>query len=216
MTLIATAPLDGWLHEATRHLSHDSAAQVRAEIHDHYESAHEAALDGGATPEDADRSALIALGDPRSANCQYRKVLLTTAEARLLRTGSWEARAICSHTWIKVCLLAMPATALWSSAALFLKGSNEIALTLLVGGLTLLLAVGVPFLPIYTPERARVFRRLKWVMLAATFAVVFGKNALDWSWLLVSSVWPLFWIEWTRESIRRKLRVENWPKHLYL
>lgn len=208
--------LDTWLNQATRHLSQDSAAQVRAEIQEHYESAREAAISSGATADEADRKAVAALGDPKTANCQYRRVLLTSSEAKLLREGQWEAQTICSRPWLKWLLLAMPAVALWASAALFLTGKNELARTLLVGGLTLLVAFGAPFLPIYTPARARIFRRVKYVLLAATFALVFGKHALDWSWLLASSVWPLFWIEWTRTSIRRKLPVSRWPRHLYL
>ena len=36
--------LESWLQQATRHLSAESAAQVRTEIREHYESAREAAL----------------------------------------------------------------------------------------------------------------------------------------------------------------------------
>jgi hypothetical protein len=208
--------LETWLKQATRHLSKDSTAQVRAEIHEHYESAREVALSGGASSEEADRSAIVALGDAKTANCQYRNVMLTSAEAKLLREGQWEARAICARPWMKALLLALPAAALWTSAALFINGKTEIARTLLVGGLALLVAFGVPFLPIYTPARARIFRRAKYVLLIAMFALIFGRNVLDWSWLLACSVWPLFWIEWTRTSIRRKIPVARWPKHLYL
>ena len=215
-SLNSSLSLDRWLNRATRHLSKDSAAQVRAEIQEHYESAREAAMSSGAAAEEAERSAIAALGDAVTANCQYRCVLLTSAEARMLREGQWEAQTICSRLWLKGLLLAMPAAALWASAALFLTGKHELARTLLVGGVALLVVFGVPFLPIYTPARARIFRRVKYLLLLATFALVFGKHALDWSWLLASSVWPLFWIEWTRTSIRRKLPVARWPKHLYL
>ncbi len=208
--------LNDWLHQATRHLSKDSAAQVCAEIQEHYQSARETAINHGAIAEEADRSAVIALGDAKTANCQYRNVMLTSSEAKLLRESQWESRAVCSRPWLKWVLLAMPAAALWSSAALYITGKNELARTLLVGGVTLLLAFGAPFLPIYTPKRARIFRRAKYILLAATFALVFGKNVLDWSWLLACSVWPLFWIEWTRTSIRRKLPEARWPRHLYL
>jgi hypothetical protein len=83
--------LDGWLKQATRHLSRDSAAQVRTEIQEHYESALEAAMSGGASTEEADRLAVTALGDAKDANCKYRNVLLTSAEARMLREGNWDA-----------------------------------------------------------------------------------------------------------------------------
>ena len=208
--------LDRWLKQATAKLSSDSAAQVRAEIGEHYESARNAALVKGASAHEADRSAIAALGDARTANCQYRSVMLTSAEAKILRQSQRETKAICVRPWLKVLLLALPAAALWSSAALFLRGSNDLARILLAGGLTLLVAFGVPFLPIYTPARARIFRWTKYLMLAATFALVFGKDAMLWSWLLSCTVWPIFWIEWTRNSIRRKIPVANWPRHLYL
>ena len=86
--------LDSWLKQATRHLSKDSAVQVRTEIEEHYESAREAAISGGATIDGAHRLALTALGNAKTANCQYRHVLLTSAEARMLRDGEWEARVV--------------------------------------------------------------------------------------------------------------------------
>jgi len=46
--------------------------------------------------------------------------------------------------------------------------------------------------------------------------MAFGPDALKFSWLLIASSWPVVWVEWTRNSIRRKLPVARWPKHLYL
>ncbi len=182
--------LDTWLNRATRRLSAESAAQVRAEIAEHYEAALQAAMASGASFEEASRSSLAALGNAGTANCQYRRVLLTSAEASLLRQGEREAKSICSRPWIKVLLFGAPALALWTSAALFLRGSYEFARTLLACGVTMLIIFGVPFLPIYTASRARIFRWVKWATLAVTFTIVFGKHALDWSWLLACSVWP--------------------------
>jgi hypothetical protein len=62
--------LEQWLLDATKGLSAESAARVREEIQQHYDSAHEAGDD-----------ALAALGDPRVANRAYHKVLLTQQEA---------------------------------------------------------------------------------------------------------------------------------------
>src|ERR1700676_2324246 len=93
--------LDSWLKQATRQLSRDSAAQVRTEIQEHYESALEAAMSGGVSAEESDRLAVTALGDAKDANCKYRNVLLTSAEARILREGNWEARAVCSRPWLR-------------------------------------------------------------------------------------------------------------------
>jgi hypothetical protein len=70
-----TTPLDQWLFAATKGLSQESAAQVRAEIQEHYDSSREA---GGAAAD-----IMRALGDPRTANRAYRKVLLTEQEAMM-------------------------------------------------------------------------------------------------------------------------------------
>ena len=71
-------------------------------------------------------------------------------------------------------------------------------------------------LPIYTPARARVFRRVKWIVIAGALALVYGQEAYNWSWLVISCLGPIAWTEWTRASIRRKLPIAAWPKHLYL
>jgi hypothetical protein len=204
--------LDSWLKQATRNLSRDSVAQVRTEIQDHYESARETAIGRGATADEADRLAVTALGDAKAANCQYRKVLLTSAEARMLRESNWEARAVCSRSWLKWLLPATPVVALLAATALFLTGEIAVARVLFVAGTGMALMFVAPFLPVYTPSRARVFRFVKWVALIGTLLLAFGPDALKWSWLLIS----LAWIEWTRVSIRRKLRVAEWPKQLYL
>jgi hypothetical protein len=208
--------LDSWLKQATRHLSKDSIAQVRTEILEHYELAREAALTGGATTVEADQLALANLGDAKTANCEYRKVLLTSSEARILREGNWEARAVCSRPWLKWLLLAMPAAALFAAAALFLTGATAFAWTLLAAGIGIGFLFAAPFLAVYTPARGRIFRRAKWVVLLAIPLLAFGPDALKWSWLLFSCLWPMFWIERTRVSIRRKLPVERWPRQLYL
>jgi hypothetical protein len=211
-----TTELETWLKQATRHLSRDSAGQVRTEIQEHYESALEAAMSGGSTSDEANRLAVTALGNAKAANRQYRNVLLTSAEARLLREGNWEARAICSRPWLKWLLLAMPVAALIAAAALFLAGAIDVARVLLVGGIGMGLLFTVPFLPIYTPSRGRVFRFVKWFVLIGMLGLAFGPDALKWSWLLISCLWLVARIEWTRVSIRRKLPVAEWPKQLYL
>jgi hypothetical protein len=90
------AELESWLKQATRCLSKDSATQVRIEIREHYDSAREAAIRDGATAEEANRLAVTGPGNAKAANRKYRKVLLTSAEAKMLGEGNWEARAICS------------------------------------------------------------------------------------------------------------------------
>jgi len=208
--------LDRWLTQATKHLASDAVVQVRGEIREHYESAREAAINDGATPDQADQLALADLGDAKTANRQYRKVLLTTAEARLLREGNWESRAICSQRISRPLLLGAPVMAVFAAAVLFLTGVTEIARILLVGGMGLGVLSVALFLPIYTPSRSRIFRGVKWVVLTGMLVLAFGPDALKFSWLLIASLWPMFWVEWTRISIRRKLPVSRWPKHLYL
>jgi|SRR5271167_3767478 len=211
-----TAELETWLTQATRHLSRDAATQVRSEIQEHYDAAWENAIDSGASSDEADRLALAALGDGKAANRQYRKVLLTSAEARLLRKGNWEAGAVCSRTWLKWLLLAIPVAAFWAGIGLFLGGATAVARVLLVGGTGLTVLCGGPFLPVYTPSRSRIFRAVKFVMLGGMMVWAFWPMALQWSWLLFSCLWPTAWVEWTRMSIRRKLPVAKWPKQLYL
>jgi hypothetical protein len=208
--------LDSWLKLATRCLSADSVARVRTEIQEHYESAREAAMNGGASDSDADRVALAALGDAKVANRQYRSVLLTSAEAKMLQNGNREARAICSRPWLRWLLLAVCTGAFAGAAACFLTGGKTVVWALLVVGMGTGFLLAALVLPVYTPARARVFRGVKWVALTGALAMAFGPEALKLSWLLVSCLWPMVWIERTRASIRRKLPVGEWPKHLYL
>ena len=205
-----TMQLEIWLKRATRHLSRDAAAQVRREIGEHYDAALECATARGVSFEEADCLALAALGDARSANRQYRKVLLTSSEARLLRQGNWEARAVCSRRWV------LPVSVWLAAIGLYLAGSIVMARVLVVGGTAIGVIFFATFLPVYTPARGRVFRGVKWVMLAVILLLAFSPLTLRWSGLLFSCVWPVAWIEWTRASIRRKLPVEKWPKQLYL
>ena len=62
--------LDIWLQQATRRLAKDSAAQVRIEIREHYESAREVAMSDGANTLEADRRHWPRWGmrRPRTAN----------------------------------------------------------------------------------------------------------------------------------------------------
>lgn len=89
-----TSDLDRWLEQATRRLSKDSAVQVRTEIQEHYQSAREAAISGGASQDEANRMALIALGDAKTADKQYLRVLLTASESGTL-SKTWWLLALC-------------------------------------------------------------------------------------------------------------------------
>lgn len=208
--------LEIWLREATRGLAADSAALVRREIGEHYESAREAAIAGGSSAEEADRVAVRALGDAKTANCQYRQVLLTSAEVGMLRKGKWEARAICSRPWLKWLLIAVPVALVEAAATLYFHGRVGLARNLLLAGIGMSPLFAAMLLPINTPLRGRIFRYGKWVALTLAVVLLYGPEGLKWSWLLLAGFWPMARAEWTRASIRRKLPVSAWPRHLYL
>ena len=210
------AGLESWLKQATRHLSKDSATLVRSEICEHYDSAHEAAMAEVATAEQADQLALAALGDARTVNGHYRQVLLTSDEARLLRNGNSEARAFCSRRWIKWLGIVLSVGTFWTALTLFFLGSIEMSAAALAIFLMAGLLFVAPLLPVYTPSRSRIFRGVKYVFIVAALAMVFGRDALHMSWLLISCLWPIMWIEWRRASIRRKLPATAWPRQLFL
>jgi hypothetical protein len=207
------ATLETWLKQATRHLSATSAAQVRSEIQEHYESARDDALGARAASEDADRMALASLGDAATAGRQYRKVLLTASEDRLLREATWEARAICSRLRS---LLPIPAAALCVAIWFFSAGQTYLALILAVMAAGLGLLFVRPLLPINTPARARMYRGVRWTWLAAVMILAVWPDLLKQSWLLIALAWPIIWVEWTHSSVRRKLAVAQWPGPLYL
>jgi hypothetical protein len=205
--------LESWLKRATCGLSAASTAQVRREIQEHYESACEEAFSDGAGAEEADRAAVASLGDARTANRQYRKVLLTASEARLLRETRWEARAVCSRLrW----LFLIPAAVLCAGIWFFVAGQTTLGLTLLVGATGLGFLFASPFLPIYTRARGRVVRVARWAWVAAILVLAVWPDIRNLSWLLATCAWPLAWVEWKFFSLRRKLPVTEWPKQLYL
>jgi hypothetical protein len=221
--------LDSWLARATRQLSADSAAQVRAEIAQHFESSHEAAIASGKTADEADRAALAALGDAKDANCQYRHVLITRTEARMLRTSGREAQFFCATPFRKSLLVAVPVIAAICAAASyafatvtepFATHANSTAVLVarasLVAAILTALFFAVPLLPIYTPWRARIYRAAKWLAIATVVMIIFDGDRLYSTWLFLSCFWVIAYTEATRMSLRRKIPAANWPKHLYL
>lgn len=211
-----TNDLDLWLRQATRCLSADATQRVRSEVRDHVDSAYEAALLRGAAAEDAERTALEALGDARVANAQYRSVMLTSAEARVLRQTVSEARFICSRSWLKKLIPSLPGIGLLASALLMMRGSDSAAKTLLCGSLVMVAFLMTPYLPVYTPRRSRVIRWLRWALLVAVFAYGLMPEGVRWSWLFFPALWPLVHTERLRASIRKKMPVADWPRSLYL
>src|SRR5215475_11995878 len=123
--------LEVWLKQATCRLSADAVLQVQREIEEHYDAAREEALSAGSDPVDAGRAALAALGDAAVANRQYRKVMLTAAEAKVLRQAKWESRAVCR--WLRW-LFLVPVAGL-SAGSWFLAdgGDGWLGAMLLIG-----------------------------------------------------------------------------------
>jgi hypothetical protein len=228
--------LDAWLARATRQLSSDSAAQVRAEIAQHFESAREDAIRTGATADDADRSAVSALGDPRAANCQYREALITHSEAKLLRSSACEARffsstplrkrllaivpavaAVCAATAYGIATVTAPFAIPFAASASANATATFVARIAIVAAILTAVVFAVPLLPIYTPARARLYRAVKWLTVIALSISFFDPgHRLEWSWLVLNCFSFVAWIEVKRMSLRRKIPAPNWPKHLYL
>jgi hypothetical protein len=206
------ATLETWLRQVTCRLSAESSEQVRSEIQDHFDSAREEALAAGVAPDEAVRTALESLGNPRAANLKYRKVMLTRAEAALLRESGWEARAVCRYRSLIVIPLTMVAAGV---ALLASRPDSYLGLVLTIGGAGMSLLFGAPMLPINTPTRARVFRILRWVWYVAIFAVACWPTILRQMWFIVAIGWPIMWVEMTMASIRRKLPTSQWPRQLY-
>lgn len=195
------APLSAWLVTATRRLSADSAARVRAEIREHFTSAREAALAAGDAPDDATATALQALGDAAAVNREYRRTLLTACEARRLRKleRSWPPRP--------VFLIAVAVIV----AAFLIPGFRRGDLQAIAFGVgAVILALAALTLPVYTPARSRVFRWLRWAWLAGLLVTFRHPENM----LILAAVWVS--IDWERIALRRKLPADRWPKALHL
>jgi hypothetical protein len=189
---------------------------VRREIEEHFEAARETALRDGSDEREAELAAVRTLGDPRIANRQYRKVLLTKSESSILRESNFEARMICSRKWLKWTMLSAPGTLLLLSAIFLAIHQAALARGVLVTGALMAVLLTAPFLPIYTAKRGRIFRAIKWVVMIGSVVLLFGRDGLNWSWLISCSFFPMLYSEWKRITIRRKLPIGQWPKQLYL
>lgn len=208
--------LDSWLKQAVRGLSRDSAETVWREIEEHYEAAREAAVASGVGAQQADEMAVQALGDPCVANRQYRKVLLTKSEAAVLRNSNAESRMICANKWAKWMMLSAPGTLLLLSVMFLAMHQNSLARGLLVLGALMAIFFMPPFMPIYTVSRGRIYRAIKWTVMLGGIVVLFGVDSRNGLWLISCCFFPMFYTEWKRMVIRRKLPIGRWPRQLYL
>jgi hypothetical protein len=192
-------------------LSEESAAQVRSEIQEHYRSAYEAAREGGAPAEEADRRAVAALGGAKAANGQYRRVLLTLQEAKLveamnappaspsphIKMGRWMARLLIAEAVAGILLVT------WKTHAWLLPNLALVGAALACG-----------FLPIDTLRRGRTYRWAKWTafIAAAGLAVWMGVKP---PWMPLGFLLVPAYFDYVRASVRRKLPIHQWPRKLY-
>jgi hypothetical protein len=202
-------PIEKWLLAATRGLAEESAAQVRAEILEHYQSAYEESLASGLPGSEAELATVAALGDAKAANRQYRRVLLTSRDAKLLhymtldrstlppgrvRAGKWLVGILVAEAIAGQILGAWKDHALWYLNAVF-------ALRFVSW-----------WLPVNTLQRGRIFRRARWIVLIAGAALT-AWYGMPWPPLAVLIVEG--YSDYRRMTVRRKLAVSDWPKQLY-
>lgn len=207
--------LEKWLEVATRGLSTESVARVRAEISDHYELAYEAAIANGANAEQADSAVIAALGDAKSENREYRRVFLTVWEQRLLDSmrGKFPSLPPWRVKLGKALAAILMIEALGIMATLLYKDpSRAPVLFFWIPMIAIPLIARV--LPISTPTRGRMYRVAQWGLLlaGALIAIIFGaKYSAGFAGVFLS----MAYFQRTYASIRRKLPLSQWPKQLY-
>jgi len=198
--------LEQWLEVATHGLCDAAAARVRAEIGEHYLSAIESASREGVDPLDAERRALSALGEAKSANRQYRRVLVTESEARTLSrlTSRWPPVGA---------ILVLGTTAIYAvsvrtSELNYLFGCFAIQ--------TVLRAI-----PISSIRAGWIVRILRWgndtVFYTIWFvtAMAFMKSPVQAAGIIVMALGAVH-REYKFFVLRRKVPVEQWPRLLWI
>ena len=200
--------LEAWLAIANRGLSAESAAEVRTEIGAHYEDAYEEATARGSHAAEAERTAVAALGSPWSANREYRRVLLTAREAKLLRqlrhsSESHEAELQIAR-WLASVTLA------FCILAALLPVSKK---GIVIAGLILLLVVQTS-IAINTKRRGRLNRTARWIWLIIAAYATYTGGAVWYFWIVLCGLVTCAYGEYQLFSIRRKIPVEQWPKRL--
>jgi hypothetical protein len=117
---------------------------------------------------------------------------------------------------LKWLMIVIPVVLVEAAAVSYFRGNIGLARNLLFAGIGMSPLFAAMLLPINTPLRGRVYRYGKWVVMTAAVLVLWGPEVTKWSWLLLCCFWPVAFTDWTRASIRRKLPVSEWPRHLYL
>lgn len=201
--------LEQWLGVATSGLCESAAERVRAEISEHYLSAIESAGEGGCDSADVERRAVASLGDAKAANRQYRRVLLTERETRLLRElTSWGPHHV-------IGILLLVTTAIFAISIRTTQFNYMFVAAAIEG---LLRAV-----PISTIGAGWVVRIVRWGNMAVFYGTWFatvlalGNHSV---FVLTALLLPLLGAavhtEYKLFVIRRKLPVAQWPRRLWI
>ena len=197
--------LEQWLSVATRGLCDVAAERVRAEIGEHYASALEAAGAADVDPLDVERRAVAALGDAKTANRQYRRVLLTEGEDALLRGLTSMSRRLWTGIFIllaAVALVAIPVSTLGYTKYLFA--------TMVVEGLLRAIPVG-------SSGAGWIVRTVRWGVLTIglTMTLVSGLgDRIAYVPGIVLCAVGIVHTEYRLFVIRCKVPVEQWPRRL--
>jgi hypothetical protein len=198
--------LEQWLSVATRGLCDAAAARVRAEIGEHYASALESAGTADVDPLDVERRAVTALGDAKTANRQYRRVLLTEGEDVLLRGLS-----PLSQFWDMVTAgsLVMVGALIWVRTSEF----RYLPATVIV-------EVMLRAIPVGSIRAGSIVRSARWGVLTIGLTMTVVSY-------LGPGIAPIFHVtgvvlvavaagyaEYKFFVLRRKVPVEQWPRRL--
>jgi hypothetical protein len=191
--------LEIWMDQATRGLAPESAMRVRAEIEEHYGSA----IANGVTDEEA----VAALGDAARANWEYRKVLLTKADARWLESVRQRGDFPLFGAYI------LATAGLVGGAAKILQGNLYGAFPALSMVLIGTLFIVPRWVKIDTRPRNRIYRALQWAVIIGVPVALASVGRLK----PVFFVYLVFVIAAYKDYLlRRKLPVEEWPTDLYV
>jgi len=199
--------LEQWLSVATRGLCDAAAERVRAEIGEHYASALESAGTADVDPLDVERRAVAALGDAKTANRQYRRVLLTEGEDALLRGLTSMSRRLWTGIFIllaAVALVAIPVSTLGYTKYLFA--------TMVVEGLLRAIPVG-------SSGAGWIVRTVRWGVLTIGLTMTLVSSLGDGMRYLpgiVLCVVSVVHSEYKLFVLRRKVPVERWPRRLWV
>ena len=199
--------LEQWLSVATRGLCESAAECVRAEIREHYLCAVESAGTADVDLPEAERRPLHALGDAKTANRQYRRVLLTEGEDVLLRgLTSWKQRL-----WTGV-------VALLSALALVLIPVSTLGYVKYLLAMTVIDAA-LQVIPIGSIRAAWIVRSMRWGVLAIGLAMTFVGASGDSLMYVpggVLCVISVVHMEFRLFVLRRKVPVDHWPSRLWV